>query len=245
MAAWGAMSLQTQTASFHTTRWTRVCKAKDGTEEGRRALADLCDCYYEPVIAFLRCELRDVEAAREAAHGFFAELLAKANIQTALPEHGRFRSYLLGSVKHFLSHQREAAARQKRGGGMEALTLDDTAVVRVPDASTGSPEDAFDRQWAVTTLAQAQERLRQEHEREGKGSLFEALSPWLTGDAGHGDQAELAARLGMSEGTVKSHVSRLRGRFRALLKEEVASTLLGEAAVEDELGALLAALRKK
>lgn len=109
--------------SFRTTRWTQVSRAKTDSPEGRRALAELCQTYYEPVAAFLRCELRDADAARELAHDFFARLLAGDAIRHAQPERGRFRSYLLGAVKHFLAHQREAQRRLKRGGGREPVSL--------------------------------------------------------------------------------------------------------------------------
>lgn len=231
-------------ASFHTTRWTRVCAAKSDSDDGRRALADLCDAYYEPVIAFLRMELRDVDMARDAAHGFFSELLGGASIDGALPERGRFRSYLLGCVKNHLSRCRDAERRQKRGGGTEKLPLDDAAALAVSDESALSADEEFDRQWALTAIAHASQRLRREWELDGKGALFEALHPWLSGDAGRGDQAALGASLGMSENTLKSHVSRLRKQFRDLLKAEITGTLL-EDSVEDEMQALYAALRKK
>ena len=101
---------------FRTTRWTQVSRAKADSPAGRRALAELCDAYYEPVAAFLRCELRDADAARELTHDFFAEVLGGGAIAHAEQERGRFRSYLLGAVKHFLVHHREAARRLKRGG---------------------------------------------------------------------------------------------------------------------------------
>jgi len=100
-------------AAFHTTRWTRVCLAKADSEEGRTALADLCAAYYEPVVAFLRCQWRDADAAREMSHAFFAEMLAGGTIHTVERERGRFRSYLLGAVKHFVSHHRAFAQRMK------------------------------------------------------------------------------------------------------------------------------------
>src|SRR4030095_12208984 len=101
-----------------TTRWTQVSRAKADSPEGRRALADLCHAYYEPVVAFLRCEVRDADAARELTHEFFTEVLGGGAIAHAEQERGRFRSYLLGAVKHFLSRHREAARRLKRGGGV-------------------------------------------------------------------------------------------------------------------------------
>ena len=114
-------------APFHTTRWTRVCLAKADSEDGRRALADLCDTYYEPVVAFLRCELRDADAARDMSHSFFTEMLAGGTIDRVDQERGRFRSYLLGAVKHFVAHHREwkcgrnAAVASRRSRSMWML----------------------------------------------------------------------------------------------------------------------------
>ena len=119
-------SRETLGEDFRTTRWTQVSRAKADSPEGRRALAELCNAYYEPVATFLRCELRDADAARELAHDFFANMLAGGAIAHAEQERGRFRSYLLGAVKHFLSHHREAQRRLKRGGGVENISLNET-----------------------------------------------------------------------------------------------------------------------
>ena len=231
-------------APFLTTRWTCVCAAKADSDDGRRALADLCDAYYEPVVAFLRCELREADAAREMSHAFFAQMLAGGAIRTVDREHGRFRSYLLGAVKHFLSHQREAALRQKRGGGVEAASLDDTEAQVVADARQPSPDMAFDRQWALTLLSRALSELQRECEVEGKAVVFEKLQPWLTGDAAHGDQLELAASLGMNLNSLKSQIHRLKARFRALVKEQIAATLDDGGSIEEEMTVLFAALRR-
>src|SRR5215469_14208648 len=125
---------------FRTTRWTQVNRAKADSPDGRRALADLCNAYYEPVTTFLRYELRDADAARELAHDFFAHLLAGGAISRAEQERGRFRSYLLGAVKHFLSHHREAQQRLRRGGGVEKISLNETEADSVPDAGVLSPD---------------------------------------------------------------------------------------------------------
>jgi len=227
---------------FRTTRWTQVSRAKADSPEGRRALAELCHAYYEPVAAFLRHELRDADAARELAHDFFAHLLAGGAIERAEPERGRFRSYLLGAVKHFLSHHREARRRFKRGGGVEAISLNDTEVGSVPDAGVLSPDAAFDRQWALTVVAHALAALRSECVAEGRAEFFEQVKPWLTGDAAHGDQTALAASLGLNANALKVAVHRLKRRFRQLLKAEVAGTLEDPALVEAEMRALFAAL---
>ncbi|MFZ0826586.1 MAG: sigma-70 family RNA polymerase sigma factor [Verrucomicrobiia bacterium] len=227
---------------FRTTRWTQVSRAKVDSPEGRRTLAELCNAYYEPVAAFLRYELRDADAARELAHDFFAHMLAGGAIARAEQERGRFRSYLLGAVKHFLSHQREASQRLKRGGGAENLSLNDTEARSVPDAGVLSPDAAFDRQWALTVVAHALEALRQECVAEGRADFFERVKPWLTGDAARGDQVALAAGCGMNANALKVAVHRLKRRFRQLLKAEVAGTLDDPGLVEAEMHALFAAL---
>jgi DNA-directed RNA polymerase specialized sigma24 family protein len=230
---------------FRTTRWTQVNRAKSDSPDGRRALAELCHAYYEPVVAFLRCELRDADAARELTHEFFADVLAGGAISHAEQERGRFRSYLLGAVKHFLSHHREALRRLKRGRGVENISLNDTDAGEarsVTDASMLSPDAAFDRQWALTVLARALEALRRECVADGRAEFFEQIKPWLTGDAAHGDQTALAARCGMNANALKVAVHRLKRRFRELLKMEVAGTLDDSGLVEAEMRALFAAL---
>ena len=113
----------TRLAAVSHTRWTRVCLAKETSEDGQRALAELCEAYYEPVVAYLRCELRDAAAARELGHGFFVEILGGGRIQYADPSRGRFRSYLLGAGKYFAARHRQTASRQKRGGGIGTVPL--------------------------------------------------------------------------------------------------------------------------
>ena len=230
---------------FRTTRWTQVSRAKADSPEGRHVLAELCDAYYEPVAAFLRCELRDPDAARDMAHDFFAAVLEGGAIANAAEERGRFRSYLLGAVKHFLSHRREASNRFKRGGGVENIPLHDTETGEpraIADESTLTPDAAFDRQWALTVLARALEALRLECVSEGRGEFFSLVKPWLTGNAAHGDQSALAARCGLNANALKVAVHRLKRRFRHVLREEVAGTLDDPGIVEAEMRALFAAL---
>lgn len=233
--------------TFRSTRWTQVRRAKADSPAGRRALGELCEAYYEPVVAFLRCEFRDADLARDVAHDFFAQVLGGNSIANADQERGRFRSYLLGAVKHFLGHRREAAQRLKRGGGRENISLYDTAagVARtVPDASAPAPDAAFDRQWAVTVVARALDALREECGAEGRAEFFEQAKPWLTGEAAHGDQIALAARCGLNANALKVAVHRLKRRFRQLLQAEVAGTLEDPALVDAELQSLFAALSR-
>ena len=233
-------------APFHTTRWTRVCLAKADSEDGRKALADLCDAYYEPVVAYLRSVFRDADAALEMSHAFFAEMLGGGTIHTADPERGRFRFYLLGAVKHFVARHREAESRQKRGGGITPLSLDADAdaspALHVAEDARLSPEAVFDRQWAITVLERAMQALDTECKAQGKTELVNQLRPWLMGESGYGDQGAVAAALGLSLSAMKAVTHRLRSRFRQMVKAEVAGTLGQDGSVEDEMRSLFAAL---
>jgi RNA polymerase sigma-70 factor (ECF subfamily) len=235
------------TGRFHTTRWTQVAAAKQSSTEGRDALQALCAAYYSPVLVFLRREGRDLDAARELAHEFFERVLEGEAIEGADRARGRFRSYLLGAVKHFLGHRREAEQRLRRGGGVKPLSiemeLEDAPALAIADEENLPPDAAFDRQWALTVLSRALHLLRQECEADGHGQLFDQLQPWLTGEAGHGDQAVLGAALGMNANSLKSAVRRFKQRFRALVKAEIGFTLDEGVSVEEEMNALFAALR--
>ncbi len=231
---------------FHTTQWTRVCLAKADSEDGRLALSDLCEAYYAPVVAYLRRVLRDEDAALDMSHAFFAAMLAGGTIETADPERGRFRFYLLGAVKHFLAHRRESEQRLRRGGGVVPISLnaeiDGMPPIDVAGDERLSPEAVFDRQWAVTVLARAMNVLQAECAQEGKTALFDTLRPWLLGESEYGDQSAAAEALGMNAGAIKTAVHRMRHRFRQCVKAEVATTLKDESAVDDEMRALLQAL---
>jgi len=230
------------TGAFLTTRWTRVFLAKAESDEGRKALAELCEAYYAPVVTFLRCELRDADASREMAHAFFENMLAGAAIGGAEESRGRFRSYLLGAVKHFVSHQRAAVQRLKRGGGQVALALEDPLARAVPDEREISPDAAYDRQWAMTVLGRALESLKKACEEEGRLEFFEEVKPLLTGEGSHGAQAELAERCGLSLAAFRMALHRLKKRFREAVRAEVAGTLDDTTMVQEEMRALFAAL---
>jgi RNA polymerase sigma-70 factor (ECF subfamily) len=228
----------TTDASFHATRWTLVLRASGEGAEAKAALSDLCAAYYAPVVAFLRREGRDDDAAREMAHGFFEGLL-KGGVGVPERERGRFRSYLLGALKHFLSKHRAAAVAQKRGSGAEHISL-----ITETDTSPGlplpaAPDDtlAFDREWAFTVIARALAALEAEH--AGKPAHFATLRPWLDG-AAECSQADAARALGMNETAVKVAIHRLRARFRELIRAEIASTLGDPADAADELRHLIA-----
>jgi RNA polymerase sigma-70 factor (ECF subfamily) len=234
------------TNAFHTTRWTLVRNATGHSTAGRQALSDLCAAYYTPVVAFLRREGRQEDTARDLAHAFFHQVLENPSLGRADQSLGRFRTYLLGALKHFLAHQRERDGRQKRGGNLTAVPLDagtdTTPGLLLADARELPPDAFFDRQWAIAVLERAITALAREREAAGKLDDFTLLKPWLTGDATHGGQAAAAHALGISEGAIKVSIHRLRKRFRHLVKTEVAQTLDSPASVEEEMRHLFAAL---
>jgi RNA polymerase sigma-70 factor (ECF subfamily) len=232
--------------TFITTHWTRVLEARGKSPEAKEALSELCAAYYAPVSAYIRNHTVDEEAARDLTQEFFQRLLARQGIDSVDPNRGRFRSFLLGAVKHFLSDARDFSKRVKRGGGEPMESLDaasDTALaIQVADPNRRSPEREFDRKWALTVLDRALATLAEEHRLAGKTDQFEALKPWLTGDAEGVSQAEAAGALGLNEGAVKVAVHRLRRRFRDVLKVEIGRTLNDPGQIQNELACLVAAL---
>ena len=232
--------------AFVTTRWTRVLEARGDSPEAKAALGDLCAAYYAPVLAFIRRKATDEDAARDLTQEFFSRLLGRQGIGNVDPQRGRFRSFLLGAVKHFLSDMHDHACRLKRGAGQSFETIDpgtDTSPgLQLPDANMPSPDREFDRKWALTVLDRALAALAEEHKSAGKSAQFEALKPWLTGDAESFSQADAARQLGINEGAVKVAIHRLRRRFRELVKTEIGQTLNDPSHVTDELACLMAAL---
>lgn len=242
------MSDAPHTSPFAPTRWTLVLRARGESVEGQAALSELCEAYYQPVLRFLRREGRDEDAARELAHDFFARLLAGGGFDGADPEQGRFRSYLLGALRHFLADQRDHARRLKRGSGIAPDSLDapigtDTSPgFQVADPAATARDAIFDREWALNVMDRALSALQKEFGDAGKLEEFETLKPWLVGDTATGSQADAARRLALSEGAVKVMIHRLRKRFRVVIRAEIAQTLRDPALVEEELHHLIEAL---
>jgi RNA polymerase sigma-70 factor (ECF subfamily) len=236
------------TSPFAPTRWTLVLRARGESVESRTALSELCEAYYQPVLRFLRREGRDEDAAREVAHDFFARVLAGAGFDGADPERGRFRSYVLGALRHFLADQRDHAGRLKRGNGIVPESLDapvgtDTSPgFQVADPAATGRDAMFDREWALTVMDRALSTLQKDFTDAGKPDEFDTLKPWLMGDAATGSQADAARRLGLTEGAVKVMIHRLRKRFRAVVRAEISQTLRDPALVDEELRHLIDAL---
>jgi RNA polymerase sigma-70 factor (ECF subfamily) len=212
------------------------------------ALGELCTAYWTPVFRFLRREGRTEDAARELTQEFFARILARDGFSSADRERGRFRSFLLGAVKHFLGDVRDRDRAAKRGGGVppESLSADgntDTgAGFQIPDARADVPDTFFDRQWAFALMEHAFARLANEQATAGKAEQYRVLKPWLVGETAALSQADAAKALGMSEGAVKVAVHRLRKRFRELIRTEVAQTVPDSADADAELRYLVEVL---
>lgn len=225
-------------SNFHPTNWTLVLRSRGQGEEAKAALSDLCAAYYEPVVSFLRREGRTDDAAREMAHAFFESVLT-SGVGAPDPTRGRFRSYLLGSLKHFLSKKRDAALAGKRGGGAEHVPLVSENDTAPGLAMPGLMDDtlAFDREWAHALIARALNALEQEHAH--KPDYFNTLKPWLAAGS-EIPQAEAARTLDMSDTAVKVAIHRLRTRFRELIRAEIAITVNDPAEVADELRHLIA-----
>ena len=214
----------------------------------RGALSELCEAYYQPVFRFLRREGREEDAARELTREFFARLLAGNGLGAADPRRGRFRSYLLGAVKHFLGDQRKQEQRLKRGGGVAPEPLDAEHGIapglQVADQASAPDDTVFDREWALAVMNRALQSLAAEFAAADKAEQFTVLKPWLVGDAAALQQADAAARLGLSESAVKVAIHRLRKRFREVIRAEIAQTMEEAGEVDGELRYLVEVLAK-
>lgn len=223
---------------FPLTRWSLVVSAANGAEP---SLESLCRQYWQPIYAVARHAGHDVETAKDMTQGFLAKLLEKGWLGSADHEKGRFRAFLVTALKRYMINEWHREHAAKRGGAMRILSLDTEMAERIEareDVCALSPDRLFDRRWALALLDQAMRRL----EHEWAGEPFEILKPCLTADRGEIIYADLARQLGGSEGAARVAVHRLRKRYRAIIREEVAQTLVNESDVEDELRALMNAL---
>jgi RNA polymerase sigma factor (sigma-70 family) len=230
---------------FATTHWTVVLSAgQKHTPQSDGALEELCRTYWFPLYAYVRRRGHGKQDAEDLTQMFFARFLAKNYLNGLSAERGRFRAFLLASLKHFLANEWDKTQAQKRGGGAAHLSLDwQTADTKfqVADTVEPSPDKAFDREWALALLAKVIERLQKECEAEGRGKLFEQLKTFLTAGKSGSAQGEVAKSLGMEEGAVRVAIHRLRKRYRELLRDEIAQTLSDPAMVELEMQALFGA----
>lgn len=231
---------------FQSTLWSRVFAAGQIDGPGsQQALESLCRLYWYPIYAFLRRWGHDGPDAKDLTQGFFVYLIAENLVRKAAPDKGRFRSFLLGSLKKFVANQQAKEQAAKRGGGARLFSIDEvTAAGRYAHepATDVTPETLFNRRWALDVIAEALRRLGAEYHRAGMTEMFAVLQPFLVGD-NPSDFAELAGRLNKSEGAARVVVFRLRSRFRKLLRNVIADTVADPQQVENEIKELQAALR--
>lgn len=234
------------THKMATTQWSQVLAARDGTEtESRRALERLCAAYWEPLYAFVRRQGSGADEAADLTQAYFATLLEKRFVDDVDPSKGRFRSFLLASLRHFLSNERDRERTLKAGGRVEKLSLDiEGAETRygVHADREMTPDEAFEVRWAVAMLNRALVRLRELSIESGAEDQFETLKPYLTGE-GEQSYREVASRLGTSEGAVKMAVVRLRKRLGQCLRAEVAETVADPSEIDDEVRQIVSRVR--
>ena len=237
---------------FVTTRWSLILSAANlGSEEqkARDALAELCRVYWRPIFLFVRTRGYSIEDAQDLTQDFFVAILKNDWLQHADRNRGRFRSLLLRSLQNFLMNAAEKAHAYKRGGAVEFISWDDWMAEAPPDLSLPAatleslpPERLFDLTWAATVVEHALQRLREECESKGKLWLFQTLSPLLTEERDEVSYAELSAKLGIAETTVKKQLHNMRQRYRSLLRAEVSQTVEDPGDVDDEIRYLCASL---
>ena len=218
---------------------------RQSSPDARSALAELCRRYWPPVYAYIRRRVTDVHEAQDLTQEFFARMLENQFLPDADPNRGRFRTYLLTFVQHFLANEWKKARTQKRGGGKPHLPLDFTHAERhmvIEPEDPQTPEHIFNRNWTITLIQLILTQLRDEYQSADKLNLFEHCKPYLAGPAGQEGYTKLADQLDMSVGAVRVVVHRMRGRYQELMRKEISRTTSGEDDIEDEIRSLFQAL---
>ena len=232
---------------FSATRWSVVLVAGHrSSPDSQRALESLCAAYWYPLYAYVRRRVADINDAQDLTQAFFAELLAKNYVGSAKAERGRFRAFLLTSLKHFLSKEWERAKAQKRGGGKPPIPLDFESAdsrCRIEPVSELTAEQLYDREWAVMLLGQVMQHLEDEFVRSGRKQQFDELKAFLIGQHAGITYSGVGVKLGLTEAAAKMAAHRLRRCYRELLREEIAQTVAGRDEVEDEIRTLFVTLQ--
>jgi len=232
--------------SFETTQWSLVVAAGgDDSSAARAALATLCETYWYPLYAYVRRRGANADDARDLTQGFLTSLLERRDFEHLDQARGRFRAFLLASLQHFIANDAARRRTQKRGGGVTLLPLVfDTAEGRyqIEPQDSATPETLYERRWALTVIERVLAQLRREWEAAGRETEFDELKACLLGQNPPGGYATIAARLGTTEGAVKTAVHRLRRTFQAALRQDIAQTVSDPADVDEEIRYLVRAL---
>lgn len=225
--------------TFATTHWSVVLQAGQGdSTQAMAALEKLCTTYWYPLYAYVRRRGYAEHDAQDLTQGFFTHLLQHRIVRAVAPGQGRFRSFLLASLSHFMTNEFHRRQAQKRGGGRPTISLDAQEAeqrYRLEPANLESPEKLFEQRWAVTLLEAALARLEQDFIAAGKGALFQHLRGLLVEGLRSRSYAEIAAQVGMTESAVKQAAHRLRRRYQQVVRQEIAQTVSGPGEVEEEL----------
>lgn len=231
---------------FTTTHWSVVLAARDGAStQAQTALAELCRTYWYPLYAFVRRKGHSPHDAQDLTQAFFARLLKKNYVAQADRERGRFRTYLLAALGHFLADEWDKARRLKRGGDREIISFDAASAeerYRLEPIDQLDAAKLYERRWVTTLFDKVLARLEEEFRDSGKGGSFDQLKGSLLAEESGPRYAELGTQLGMKEDAVKQAVHRMRRRYRELFREEIAQTVAGADEVEDELKHIFAVL---
>ena len=230
--------------SFTTTHWSLVLAAGHGSRpDAATALATLCETYWYPLYYYVRRRGYRAEEAQDLTQEFFVKLLEKGYLKVADPDRGRFRSFLLASLNHFLANEWDRARARKRGGKVLSLDIEGAeSRYSLDPADDLTAEKLFERRWAMTLLDLVLARLREEFAREGRERVFERLKDFLGGAAAEAPYRQAAADLDMTEAAVKMAVHRLRRQYRRLLRAQIAQTVVSPEEIDDEIRHLFAAL---
>jgi len=232
-------------AAFATTHWSIVLEAQSESPAAQEALERLCRTYWRPIFAFLRRQGLSPAEAEDITQGFFAELLERRSLSAVRKEKGRLRSFLLGGVKYFLANEERRVMAIKRGKGQPLIPLEEfrgADRIEIEPADPVTAEMIYERRWALTVLERVLSRLKDEYHAAGNAALFDALKQLLPDEPGSPSQAEIAARLEMTENAIRQAFYRFRQRYQLLLQEEIAHTVATPGDIEDELRHLIAVL---
>jgi DNA-directed RNA polymerase specialized sigma24 family protein len=234
------------TSGFHTTSWTLIrAAAARPTPDSRQALATLCQAYWQPVYAFIRRNGYDRDQSQDLSQEFFARLLEKNYLLDADRDRGRFRSFLLTAVKHFLANEWDRAHALKRGGGQTAVSIDMVEAEKwyAPAAvEESTPESIFERRWALSVLELVTVKLRAQFTAMGKAEEFDKLFMFLNRQPDTARYDEVAAQLGLSAAALRMAVHRMRKKYRKLLRAEIGATVSTPEETDEEIRFLLAIL---
>ena len=231
--------------AFTTTHWSVVLEAQGESPAAQEALEKLCRTYWRPIFAFLRRHGMAPAEAEDITQGFFAELLERRSLSAVRKEKGRLRSFLLGGLKYFLANEQRRVMAIKRGTGQRLIPLEEFRAEDRVDLEPADPMTAemiYERRWALTVLERVLGRLKDEYVAAHNAELFDSLKQLLPDEPGSPSQAEIAARLGMTENAVRQAFYRFRQRYQSLLREEIANTVATPGDIEEELRHLIAVL---